>query len=71
MPAVARPKKPTDRHKTLQIPLRLPDPRLADALDELARRAHRSRNMHIIHLLEEAARSAGLWPPQEPEDPDA
>jgi hypothetical protein len=47
------------------FPLRLPDSRLADALDEHARRSKRSRNMAIVVILEEAMRSAGLWPPND------
>jgi hypothetical protein len=56
----------SDPHRGVQIPLRLPDSRLVDALDEYAEQIRRSRNMAIVLLLEEAMKTAGLWPPPDP-----
>jgi hypothetical protein len=68
MPVMTR-KKKTDRGEgspaPATFPLRLPDGRLADALDEHARRSKRSRNMAIVVILEDAMRAEGLWPPAE------
>ena len=55
----------TDAHKGLQIPFRVDDPRLVDALDAYAESERRSRNMVIVLLLERALMQAGFWPPKE------
>lgn len=68
MAAKKRGKKPVtdDRHKGLQVPFRVDDPRLVAALDKYADRTRRSRNMAIIVLLEDALRAENLWPPVDP-----
>jgi hypothetical protein len=69
-------KRKGDAHKGVQVPFRVDDVRLVEALDACADRERRSRNMTIILLLEEALTARGLWPPPaastvEPDAPPA
>jgi hypothetical protein len=69
-PPAAVPKP--DAHQGAQIPFRVADERLVEALDAFAKSERRSRNMAIIILLEEALKARGFWPwPVSPTDPDA
>ncbi len=56
--------KQSDAHKGMQVPFRVDDPRLVEALDDYAESIRRSRNMTIILLLEQALETVGYWPPQ-------
>ncbi len=53
-----------DQHKGQQVPFRVEDPRLVDALDAYAESVRRSRNMAIVLLLEQSLAEAGFWPPK-------
>jgi hypothetical protein len=62
--------KRPNAHKGTQVPFRVDDPRLVEALDAYAASIRRSRNMTIIILLEQGLEQVGHWPPQRPsEDP--
>lgn len=66
MPAMgkkASKQQAADLHKGVQIPFRVDDPRLVDAIEAWAADHRRSRNMAIILLLEKALRDEGRWPP--------
>jgi hypothetical protein len=63
MPLMA---KKEDAHKGTQIPFRVDDDRLVEALEAYAARIRRSRNMAIVLLLEEALKAHDLWPPPTP-----
>jgi hypothetical protein len=55
--------KKSDAHGPIQVPFRVEDPRLVEALDRYADSIRRSRNMTIVLLLEQALEQAGHWPP--------
>lgn len=59
-------KKPADEPdpKPVQVPFRVDDPRLVEALDRNAKRNRRSRNMTILVLLERGLTEDGDWPPK-------
>lgn len=62
--AKAKESQAAEDEPTDQILVRLPDPRLAPVLTELARSRRRSRNLEIVSILEREAQAAGLWPPK-------
>jgi hypothetical protein len=64
-------KKKEDSHKGIQIPFRVDDLRLVEALDAYAEVTRRSRNGATLYLLEKALEAEGYWPPpgDEPEAP--
>jgi hypothetical protein len=51
-----------DPHKAIQLPFRVIDPALIEAIEEEAKETRRSRNMTINMLLEEALQLRGRWP---------
>jgi hypothetical protein len=61
----AKKRRRGDAPKVAQVPFRVDDPRLVEALDRYADSTRRSRNMAIIVLLEQALTVAGFWPPEE------
>lgn len=64
MLVMAEKKKPKrDAHRAMQVPFRVDDPQLIEALDAYAAGQRRSRNMAIVLLLEEGLERAGFWPP--------
>ena len=50
--------------KWSELSVRLPDKRLAFALDQIAKAERRSRNTVMVMAIEAALASEGLWPPQ-------
>ncbi len=58
-----------DAHKGTQVPFRVDDLRLVEALDAYAESERRSRNMAIIILLEDALKAVGFWPWPRPSPP--
>lgn len=63
MPAVAK-KKVHDLHKGIQLPFRVDDPRLVEAIEKYAEDSRRSRNMTIVVLIEQALTALNRWPPK-------
>jgi hypothetical protein len=63
-------RKRDDTHRGIQIPFRVDDLRVVEALDAYAAATERSRNGATLYLLKQALAAEGYWPPPE-EEPSA
>lgn len=54
-----------DAHRWVQVPFRVDDWRLIEAVEAYGKQLRHKRNMAIILLLEEVLTQKGLWPPKE------